>query len=619
MATASRREPGRAPGRSRPTERPPAPARAAAWRPQAPARPTARRATRRTARPARRRHRPSGRPASPRTAPLRGRRRRRRRQDGRLRRARRRRRQTRPDRHRPTRTAGRRRRAGRAARRRHGLRRPGSARRGGGRAAVAGGRARHRRRRLARQAERRRLRAQLPGAVGLGVVGAGDQRLEQRRAQRAPRVEHVGERQRAALERELGLLGDAARARQDVGLEAARARRRRRGFLAQPLQLARGGQAGAGGGALGLRQQRLRTGDLALLRIAPEERHLHAQLDHRGRGTGVVAGRGADGDVGLARGERALEQRLRGGVARVGGAHVGALVDEGGNVDRAALHVVERRPAAAGDERERRRRAEEEAQADRRAVAFQRGAAQVDGSALRLDLAARLVLRREVARLHALLGDAGQIGGAARHLLHLGDALLRGEQVEVRAERAELLLHADVGQVGVGGVGDAPRSGGAQLALVAALVGPVEADVLLDALAGEDVAAADAVLQVDLRGARRQHRVRRAVGGEDVGARGRGALPGERHVEVLARGEQRLRQAERAGGQHRLRRGGGGCEGGQEKQRTGGDDRCGRTRADGGEPHGRRLCVAARRQADRKLTKPAVPGVNTEPAGRRID
>ena len=158
----------------------------------------------------------------------------------------------------------------------------------------------------------------------------------------------------------------------------------------------------------------------------------------------------------------------------------------------------------------------------------------VGARTLGFDLGPRRVLHRDVACIQALLRRRCGVARAVLDVQQLLDPPLRRQQVEEGAVGGQQLLQPHLVDIGRRGGGGAAGGFGAQRTLVAALPGPVQADIGVDALVDE-AAAADPVLQIDLRQLARQLRQRCVVGSEDVGLRrGRGAN-GDADVEVLAR------------------------------------------------------------------------------------
>jgi hypothetical protein len=154
--------------------------------------------------------------------------------------------------------------------------------------------------------------------------------------------------------------------------------------------------------------------------------------------------------------------------------------------------------------------------------------------ALRFDLDARGLLLRDVTGAQPALRRRRELGGAALDRLDLGDALLRGEQIVEGPGSGDLLLQRDLLHIEFGGAGGALRGARAQHPLVAALVGPVQPDALVDALVAQQIARAEAVLEIHRTALGRQLRRGRMVGGHHIGV-GRGErAPRQRNIAVLA-------------------------------------------------------------------------------------
>ena len=167
---------------------------------------------------------------------------------------------------------------------------------------------------------------------------------------------------------------------------------------------------------------------------------------------------------------------------------------------------------------------------------------QVGLRAAGLDLGAQALLLRDVAGALAPGRGGREVGRAAADVGDLQHALLRRREVPVGGGHGDLLLDHHLVEVRGGGVGRARGGAGAQLALVAPLQRPVDADRLVDALVAQHVAAADAVLQVDLARLGGEHGRRCMVGRRDVGARAIDGTARDRHLDGVARGLQGLRR-----------------------------------------------------------------------------
>ena len=131
---------------------------------------------------------------------------------------------------------------------------------------------------------------------------------------------------------------------------------------------------------------------------------------------------------------------------------------------------------------------------------------------------------------------------ACSNRLHLGDALLRRRQIKEGARRRQQLLHLRVFQIGLRRTGATLRRLGAQGPLVAALIGPVNADAFVNALVPQQAPCANAVLQVDGTELGRQRGEWRMVRRQHIGLCSGGGAARQCHVNIVARGPERLRE-----------------------------------------------------------------------------
>ena len=394
--------------------------------------------------------------------------------------------------------------------------------------------------------------AQLPGAQRLGVVAAHRQGFELGGLEGAASVQQIRQREAALGVSQLGLGRHALGLRQDLGVVGLQPRAVRLPGLPQQLQLGAALHAGFVQQVLRLLGLRQRAADLALKARAAVERDCDAQRQQPvGLLTvGVVVEGGAQGRVGAPERLRALDQRLRGGDARTCSDHVRALFEQGFNIGRAG--AARCGPGAAGlPALGGRVLADPAGQKLRGLQLRQLGRLQIGLCALGLDAGARRVLRRQVTGLQAQLGAARQGLGAVGQRLHSQLPLLRGQQLVISAQRANLLLHAHVLAVGLGRFGGAFGGLGAQAALVAALPGPVQPQRFVEPTAGPVGTGAGAPLQVDRGRAGRERGGRGAVGHKHIGTRGLGGAACGLRLGVLARSLQHLWQVERVGRRRR--------------------------------------------------------------------
>jgi hypothetical protein len=266
---------------------------------------------------------------------------------------------------------------------------------------------------------------------------------------------------------------------------------------------------------LGLVEHGAGACDLAFVAVAAEQagqRHLHAQLQQPARGARVVVDE-VPSVTSFLRSASAESNAACAACTRWRAASTSARCSGSGRRD------VGRHAGPGLLDLEVATHADEAAQRQRGAGAVGLHGAQLGLGPARLDLGAQALLLGDVAGPLAPLRGRRQLLGALADGRDLDDALLRGQHVVEGGRHGQLLLHRDLVEVELRRVGIALGRPRAQLALVAAFVGPVEADRLVDALAAQHAAAADAVGQVDGAGLAGEDRSRRVVGRALMSAR----------------------------------------------------------------------------------------------------
>ena len=327
---------------------------------------------------------------------------------------------------------------------------------------------------------------------------------------------------------------------------------------AQTLQLQPGGTAGFVQRAFGRFALRQGARGFPLEFVTELQGHLHAQLDHGGGGAGEMVVRHAPGDVGLLLRAGAFHSSLGGGHAILRRAHIGAGVDQGpqgGIVGRLVGPLVGKSVFGAdvwhwplGHHHQAlvmRVQVEHHGQGQCGATALQRHGEHVALGALGFNLQAQGILARQVAGTHTPRRRAGELRRAAGHGFDLQNPLLGRRQVEIGIGGRQQLQSLGFFQIALRGAGGALRDPGAQNAFVAALPGPVDADAFVDAFLCDQIAFANAVLQVDGTELGRQVGKGRAVSRHHVCLGRSRCGTGHGHVVVGQRCVQCLREGQR--------------------------------------------------------------------------